>query len=189
MGRFAVAVDYLEQAIELDPLSPPIIADLALVHAFREDFEAAEMYCRRALELDPHFHRPFWFLGLSSAWAGNFEAAEEALKRGLELCPGAAFRSRLLGALGFAYGRWGKPQLARQVKRELDQMRETSHVPSFELAQIEIGGGNAAGALACLEDAVIKRESFGIFLKAWLSFRPLRAEPRFRSLLGQVGLE
>jgi adenylate cyclase len=188
LGRFAVAVDYLEQAIELDPLSPPIIADLALVHAFREDFEAAEMYCRRALELDAHFHRPFWFLGLSAAWAGSFEAAEEALKRGLELCQGAAFRSRLLGALGFTYGLWGKPQLARRVGRELDQMRETSYVPSFELAQIEIGGGNAAGALACLEDAVIKRESFGIFLKAWPSFRPLRAEPRFRSLLGQVGL-
>jgi len=189
VGRFAAAVDCLEQAIELDPLSPPIIADLALAHAFREDFDAAAMYCRRALELDPHFHRPFWFLGLSSAWRGNFQEAEEALKRGLELCPGAAFRSRLLGALGFAYGRWNKPQLAREVKRDLDQMRETSYVPSFELAQIEIGAGNAGGALACLEDAVVKRESFGIFLKAWLSFRPLRAEPRFRSLLAQIGLD
>jgi len=188
-GRFAAAVDYLEQAIELDPLSPPIIADLALAHAFREDFNAAGMYCRRALELDPHFHRPYWFLGLSSAWGGDFQAAEAALKRGLELCPGAAFRSRLLGALGFAYGRWGKPQLAREIKRELDRIRETSYVPSFELAQIEIGAGNPAGALACLEDAVVKRESFGIFLKAWLSFRPLRAEPRFRSLLAQIGLE
>jgi tetratricopeptide (TPR) repeat protein len=189
VGRFAVAVNYLEQAIELDPLSPPIIADLALTHSFREDFDAAGMYCRRALELDPHFHRPYWFLGLNSAWSGDFRAAEEALKRGLELCPGSAFRSRLLGALGFAYGRWGKPQLARQVKRELDQMRETSYVPSFELAQIEIGAGNPAGALACLEDAVVNRESYGIFLKAWPSFRPLRAEPRFRSLLAQIGLE
>jgi serine/threonine protein kinase/TolB-like protein/Tfp pilus assembly protein PilF len=188
-GRFAVAIDYLEQAIELDPLSPPIISDLALVHAFRHDFDAAAMYCRRALELDPHFHRPFWFLGLSSAWSGNFQAAEEALKRGLDLCPGTAFRSRLLGALAFAYGQWRKPHFAREVKRELDRMRETSYVPSFEFAQIEIGAGNAAGALACLEDAVIKRESFGIFLKAWPSFRPLRAEPRFRSLLAQIGLE
>ena len=68
-------------------------------------------------------------------------------------------------------------------------MRETSYVPSFELAQIEMGAGNPAGALACLEDAVVKRESFGIFLKAWLSFRPLWAEPRFRSLLAQIGLE
>ena len=76
-GRFAVAVEYLEQAIELDPLSPPIIADLALVHAFREDFDAAAMYCRRALELDPHFHRPFWFLGLSLRGAAIFRPPKE----------------------------------------------------------------------------------------------------------------
>jgi TolB-like protein len=176
------AADAARKALQLDdalaeaPLSPPIIADLALVHAFREDFKAAEMYCRRALELDAHFHRPFWFLGLSAAWAGNFEAAEEALKRGLELCHGAAFRSRLLGALGFVYGLWGKPQRARRVHRELDQMRDTSYVPSFELAQIEMGGGNAAGALACLEHAGIRRESYCILLKVWPSFRPLRAE-------------
>jgi tetratricopeptide (TPR) repeat protein len=187
-GRFALAVDFLEQAIELDPLSPPIIADLGLVHAFREDFAAAEMYCRRALELDPHFHRPFWFLGLSFAWSNDYPAAEDALKRALDLCPGAAFRSRLLGALGFVYGRAGKPQLAEDVTRALDRMRETSYVPAFELAQIQVGAGNTERALAFLEEAVAQRESFGIYLKAWLSFRALRAEPRFQSLLSRIGL-
>jgi tetratricopeptide (TPR) repeat protein len=187
-GEFAAAVDCHEQAIELDPLSPPIIADLALVYAFQEDFERASMYCRRALELDPHFHRSFWFLGLSQAWSGDLQSAEDALKRGLELCPGAAFRSRLLGALGFVYGRAGKRDRVDDVKRELSRMRETGYVPSFELAQIEIGTGNIAGALACLESAVIGRESFAIFLKSWRSFAPLLSEPRFRSLLAQVGL-
>ena len=68
-------------------------------------------------------------------------------------------------------------------------MRETSYVPSFELAQIEIGLGNAAGALACLEDSIINHETFAVFMKAWRSFQPLAAEPRFRALLGQIGLE
>jgi hypothetical protein len=67
-------------------------------------------------------------------------------------------------------------------------MRETGYVPSFELAQIEIGIGNSAGALACLESAVIGRESFAIFLKSWRSFAPLLSESRFSSLLAQVGL-
>jgi tetratricopeptide (TPR) repeat protein len=188
-GRLAEAVDTLEQAIELDPLSPPIIADVGLTQAFRENFDAASMYCRRALSLEAHFHRPYWFLGLTSAWSGNFQAAEDALKQGLELCPGTAFRSRLLGALGFVYGRWGKHERAHEVRSELERMRQMSYVPSFELAQIETGLGNYAGALACLEHAVFHRESYAIFLKTWNTFAPLRQDPRFQALLAQIGLD
>jgi len=187
-GRLAEAVDSLEQAIELDPLSPPIIADVGLAYAFRENFDAAAMFCRRALSLEAHFHRPYWFLGLTSAWSGNFQAAEDALKQGLELCPGAAFRSRLLGALGFVYGRCGKQQLSDDVRHELERMRQSSYVPSFELAQIEMGLGNHGGALAFLEHAVVHRESYAIFLKTWNTFGPLKREPRFQALLAQIGL-
>lgn len=188
-GRFGEAVDTLEQAIELDPLSPPIIADLGLAHAFREHFDAAAMYCRRALSLEPNFHRSYWFLGLSAAWSGSARAAQEALDRGLELCKGAAFRTRLLGALGFACGLAGNRQRAEDVKRELERMRRTMYVPAFELAQIEMGLGNHAGALACLEHAVTNRESYAIFIKAWNTFAPLKNEPRFQAVIEQIGLQ
>ena len=62
--------------------------------------------------------------------------------RGLELCPGAAFRSRLLGALGYVFGRWGKRDRVEAVKHELNRMRQRSYVPAFEAAQIEVGAGN-----------------------------------------------
>jgi serine/threonine-protein kinase len=185
----AAAVECLEQAIELDPLSPPIIADAGLARAFEEQFDAAQMYCRRALELDPHFHRPFWFLGLIFAWSGDYAAAESALLRGLELCPGAAFRSRLLGALGFMYGRWGKRDRVDEIKQQLDGMRQHSYVPAFEAAQIEMGLGNLEQAVALLEDGVAKRDSYAVFLNAWLSFKPLRGHPAFRRLLARIGLE
>jgi len=187
-GQLTEAVESLEQAVELDPLSSPIIADLGIAHAFGGHFDAASMYFRRALSLEPRFHRPYWFLGLTSAWSGSFQAAEDALKQALELCPGAAFRSRLLGALGFAYGRWGKRALADGVRAELEKMRDASYVPSFELAQIEMGLGNHAGALACLEHGVVHRDSYAIFLKSWNTFAPLRQHPRFQALLAQIGL-
>jgi serine/threonine protein kinase/TolB-like protein/cytochrome c-type biogenesis protein CcmH/NrfG len=186
--QFADAVDSLEQAIELDPLSSPIIADTALVHAFRENFDAAAMYCRRALSLDAHFHRPYWFLGLANAWSGHLQAAEDALQQGLKLCPGAAFRARLLGALGFTYGQSGNRARADEVTHELERLRQSSYAPSFEFAQIEMGVGNHSAALTYLEDAVVHRESFAIFLNAWNTFAPLRPQPRFQALLAQIGL-
>jgi adenylate cyclase len=188
-GRSARTHECLEQAIELDPLSPPIIADAGLAQAFDEKFDRAAMYCRRALELDPHFHRPFWFLGLSLGWSGEFAAAEDALKRGLDLCPGAAFRARLLGALGYVYGRSGKPERVDEIRREIDRMRQHAYVPAFELAQIEMGVGNLPAALSLLEEGVASRDSYAVFLKAWLSFKPLRGDPAFRRLLARIGLE
>lgn len=187
-GQLADAIDSLEHANELDPLSPPIIADLGLAHAFAGDFDAASVHCRRALSLDPHFHRPHWFLGLASAWRGDFQRAEQSLKTALDLCPGAAFRSRLLAALGYVYGRAGKRARVDEIRQELDRMRAATYVPSFELAQIEMGLGNHAGALACLEHAVLDRDSYAIFLKMWNTFAPLRPMPRFQAILGQIGL-
>jgi tetratricopeptide (TPR) repeat protein len=187
-GRSAEAVGSLEQAVELDPLSPPIIADLGLAHAFGESFDAAAMYFRRALSVDPTFHRPYWFLGLASAWNGNFEAAEDALKRGLDLCPGAAFRSRLLGALGFAYGRWEERHWlmmssasSRRCARPRTY-RPSNSRKSRPARQLRRGAG-------VLEHAVVHRDTYAIFLKSWNTFAPLRQLPRFRALLAQIGLD
>jgi hypothetical protein len=49
--------------------------------------------------------------------------------------------------------------------------------------------GNHAGALACLEHAVVHRDSFAILLRTWNTFTPLRQDPRFLALLAQIGLE
>lgn len=187
--RLGESIDLLEQAMLLDPLSPPIIADLGIVHAFCRNFDDAAIYCRRALSLDAHFHRPYWFLGLASAWAGELQAAEDALQKGLELCLGAAFRSRLLGALGLTYGLAGKRREAETIKQELERVRFTGYVSSFELAQIEVGLGNDAGALACLEHAVVTRDGYAVFINVWNTFARLRDQPRFQALVAQVGLD
>jgi hypothetical protein len=52
-----------------------------------------------------------------------------------------------------------------------------------------MGLGNHSGALACLEHAVIHRDSYAIFLKTWNTFAPLRQQPRFQALLAQTGLD
>jgi len=52
-GRTAEAVARMKQAVDLDPLSPGINADLGQMYFFAGDLERALAACRRALELDP----------------------------------------------------------------------------------------------------------------------------------------
>jgi len=186
-GRLAEAEDELDWAVELDPLSPPIIADVALVHCLRGDFDAAIAQCRRARELDPAFHRPDWFLGLTLAVRGDFAPAEEALQRALAHCRDHAYRSRILGALGFCYGRWGKKRRAEALLQELEALAATRHVPRFDVAQILAGMGAGESALASLRAAVEGRESFAIFIAVWPTFRSLAADPALRRLMAKAG--
>jgi TolB-like protein/Tfp pilus assembly protein PilF len=186
-GRLAEATEELEIAIELDPLATPIIADLALVHCFAGDHDAAADQCYRAMELDPNFHRPYWFLGLSRACVGDFDAAVAALVRGLELCPGHAFRSRLLGALGFCRARAGQRTQADDVLHELVAQGATRYVSRFDIAQVQAGHGDIDAALEQLQEAVEARESFAVFLPVWPSFVDLRDHPRFLALLSVIG--
>jgi TolB-like protein/Flp pilus assembly protein TadD len=187
-ARLDEAVANLEEAVVLDPLSPPIVADLGITHALREDSEKAMLHCRRALELDPHFHRPHWFLGLNFAWAGSFPAAEEALLKGLELCPGRAFRSRLLGALGFVHGQRDQRDRVEAIWGELDRLAQGGYVSAFDLAQVELGRGNREAALTLLERTVEERDGFAIFLEPWLTFRALGDEPRFANTVQRIGM-
>jgi len=179
-GRLAEAVDELDWAVELDPLSPPIIADLGLVHCFRGDFDAAVEQCRRARELDPAFHRPHWFLGLSLAGGGDYAAAEQALVQALACCRDHAYHSRILGTLGFCYGRWGRKSRAEAVRRELAALAATRYVPRFDVAQILAGMGAGEAARADLQAAVKGRETFAIFIAVWPTFRTLAADPAWR---------
>ena len=62
-GQLAEAVDEVEWAMQLDPISLPINADLALLHVWRGHCDSAIRQCKKVLELDPNYHRAYWFLG------------------------------------------------------------------------------------------------------------------------------
>lgn len=185
-GRLTEAVRELETAVALDPLSPPILCDLGLVQCFAGNHHAADAQYAKTLEIAPHFHRPFWFRGLCLAARGECAAAEAALQEGLRLCPDYAFRSRLLGTLGYCYGRWNKPRRAATVLRQLEEIAATRYVPRFDLAQLHAGGTARDTALAELAAAVEANESYAIFLKIWPAFQELRTHPQFGALVQRL---
>jgi tetratricopeptide (TPR) repeat protein len=139
----------------------------------------------RALELDPYFHRPYWFRGLSHARVGDFDSAEADLKRALDLCTDRAFRQRVLGALGYCYGRTGRKRRAETLLA--DMTAGDHYISRFDTAEVHAGRDDSAAALTALEAAVASHESYAIFLPVWPLFHSLRAEPRFQTLLAKIG--
>lgn len=93
-----------------------------------------------------------------------------------------------LAALGHAYAVVGRRSEARQVLRELQQMRQQRFVPALYSAGIHAGLGQGEHAIDWLERAYQERFDYLLYLKVEPIFEGLHADPRFQDLLRRVGL-
>ena len=94
----------------------------------------------------------------------------------------------MLAALGHAYVGAGKPGKALEVLGELDARGRERYVPAYDRAVIYAGLNQIDSALAWLQRAYEERSSWMSYLKVEPRLDPLRSDPRFTTLLRNVGL-
>lgn len=181
LGRSEEAVAEAREALRLDPLSPIVALALGsrLYHARRFD-EAIEQF-RKTLELDPNFVLAHHNLGRAHLLKGEYPQAIETLETALRL---SGDRPARRVALAYGYALAGRQADARSLRRELEQ----SKAPSFPMALLSLSLGERQDALAFLEAAYQARHSDITLLKVEPLLDPLRDDPRFRDLMGRVGL-
>jgi tetratricopeptide (TPR) repeat protein len=81
------ALAAVEEAVELSPDEPWAHQDLAFIHVFRGEHDAALDHARRTIELDPGFAIGYFTLSVVHAFAGRFEESLAAVERSMELVP------------------------------------------------------------------------------------------------------
>ena len=89
--------------------------------------------------------------------------------------------------LGFAYGAAGRHEEARQILAELERNAEHKFVSPQSFAIVHLGLGQQAAALGWLERACDQR-AVEVLSFPGPVFESLQAEPRFRAILGRMGL-
>ena len=113
LGRPEPAAQRLQRAFELDPLSlliPCIYG--GVVHYFSHQFEAAAPYFRQVLSVDPEFVPALWWLADTLTETGGHEEALALYEQALRL---SDRMSRILGYYGYACGRAGRGERAREL--------------------------------------------------------------------------
>jgi serine/threonine-protein kinase len=185
-GQLDAALEHTERGRELDPLSLPIIADLALLHWFRDELEAGLGRCQECLEIDPHFYRAHWYLGLIQEQRRVLDQAEVAYREALRLCGQGAFFSRIEASLGRFLALTGREREARQLLQGMQQRTGSAYVSNFDLANVFVGLREDEAALRHLDKAVRDQESFLIFLRPWPPFRKLFGYPEFQETVARM---
>ena len=185
MGRLDEAIASEKRAQESDPLSPFLAENLSQAYYYGRNFDAAIREARRALELQPDSVFATTALGLSLVMERKTEAGIASLRSAADL---SGRTSLNMGILGWAYGRAGRIDEAKEVLRAMEASSREQYIAPLDLAMIRIGMGEADSAFGLLDRAVDERNAFLIFLNVEPMFDPIRSDARFAKLVARVGL-
>jgi TolB-like protein/Flp pilus assembly protein TadD len=183
-GQIEKSLAVSEQCLALDPLDMMHSNHLGwhLYHA--RQYDAALAQHLKTLELDPHSVWPHCELGRAYEQKQMFAEAIESFKQAISL----SRSSFPVAGLGHAYALAGWRDEAIRQLEELSRRAADGYVSPFNPAVIYAGLGDRARALDLLEKAYEERSGWIAYLKVDPRLDPLRAEPRFVTLLQRVGL-
>jgi TolB-like protein/Flp pilus assembly protein TadD len=182
-NRIPEALEQLARAAELDPVSPVIASSHAMALALSKRDAQAVAQARRAIELDSALFVPRMFLGFVHIMGGRFEAAVQELEVARALGGRVAY---VEGLLGYAYGRLGQRPNAVAIAGTLAARPDPDSRATLGLVQLGLGENDAA--LGSLEQGALQRAAFfGALPLAAPMFDPIRAQPRFQTLVRAIG--
>jgi TolB-like protein/DNA-binding winged helix-turn-helix (wHTH) protein/Tfp pilus assembly protein PilF len=179
-GRLKEGEAEIRRALELDPLSPIINANIGMAFYFGRQYDAALAHWRQALEM----HRNYRVLHLymTTAYIGKqmYHDALAELEKSFALS-GAGPRETTL--LAYIYGRLGRFEEARAL---LAKVTASGDADAYHIAIAHTGLGDTDQAFRSLERAVETRTGAFNELNADPIFDPLRADQRFAVLLQRM---
>ena len=183
LGRFDEAVAEVKRAIELDPLSPVINADLGITLYLARRYDDAIAQFNKTLEIDPTFFYTHYNLGIARQLKGDISGAISEYEKAKRLSDDPLVVS--LCAAAKAYG--GDKNAPVQGLADLDQMSQRRDIDGYCRALLYLSLNKKDEALQWLEQDYKDRNGSDV---GWIKVDPLldslHGDPRFEALVQKV---
>jgi DNA-binding SARP family transcriptional activator/TolB-like protein len=182
-GRVDEAIQSIQRAQTLDPVSLSINNDAGEMYFFARRYDQAIELCRKTLEMDPNFLPAHQTLGLAYAQKGQFPQALAELKKAVEMSANNAY---VLALLGYVYGAAGQRAEAEATLAQLQQLSASKYVSPFHLALVHTQLGDFDRAFALLQQAEDEHVFSMLLLKTDPKLDKLRADARYGAFLQRL---
>ena len=186
LGKLDEALEEMEIAQALDPISSIISRDRAMIYYYRRDFEKALDQCDHTIESNPHFSPAYWALGLIQEQRGDFDESAAAFQRAIQLSPNSP---RMRGSLGRTLALAGKKKEALKTLGDLHNLAAKQYVSPFELASLHFALGQVEPGFEWLTRACQDRCYELVSIRVDPRFDSLRGNPMFAAVAGKLGVD
>ena len=183
MGRFDEAIKEGKRAVELDPLSLIINADLGSTLMVSRRYDDAIAQLRSTLALDPNFAYAHWNLGEALYLKGDSTGAIAEYEKAASLDNDPEIQA----LLARTYAETGKKEQALEILRKLSETAQHQFIRGYLFALIYIGLGDKTTAIQYLERCSQNRENIDLnWIKVDPLLDPLRGDPQFEALVDKI---
>ncbi len=183
-GRFDDALQELERASAISPISYVVSNDIATALYCARRWDAAIRQARRTLEVNPKFIYARIIIGLCLAAQGQYAGAISELEQVAQ----QGGRGPVLGRLGYVLARAGRASEARELRRELASVEAQGARIGVHIAYVDTGLGDFSSACDNLDAAFSRHETDLNYMAVDPVFEALRGRPRFEALKVKLGL-
>lgn len=183
-ARLDEALNEMQTAYNLDPLSPSVNNGISRVYHFRHEDEKSLAQAKKIVELEPGYAEGHFTLAMSNITLKNYRDAEKELIKAIELSGGRPVMKGMLGRMLVATGR------ADEAKKLLSEM-ETPPVNNDKLyatGVIKYSLGQFDEAYAIFNRLVADKYGVMIYMKVEKPFFNNGNDPRYDALIRKIGL-
>jgi adenylate cyclase len=184
-GRFDDALREISRARDLDPLSPIIGANFALIFLAKNDTKAAIEQCQKIIELEPNHISGHDWLGWAYLKEGRLAEATREREKVAELSQRSGPQ---LSGVGYLYAITGRRAEALKILKEIEKRYDRGEAVGQHLAAIWEGLGDRDQAFVWLEKDFQQHSAELQFITWRLQFEHLRSDPRYADLVQRMGL-
>jgi len=189
MGKFNRAKAEIEEAHNLDPLSPIITANHGLYSYYEKKYDDAIAIYKQGLKSDPDFWVARHYLALAYVQKGMHNEAIGELRSLIKAPPAGPISDKVIesemeasSSLGFAYGMAGRTAEAQDILRKLRSLSERRYISGIYFAIVYAGLKDNDRVIHYLNEAFQSRQPGLVLIRIDPTFDGLRNDERFKEL-------
>jgi TolB-like protein/DNA-binding winged helix-turn-helix (wHTH) protein/Flp pilus assembly protein TadD len=179
-GRLAEGEAEMRRALELDPLSPIINANIGLRFYMARQYDAAIAHWRKALDMHRNYRLLHMYMATAYLGKEMYTEALAEIEKSIALSGAGEWENAMLA---HTYGRMGRTEEARGL---LAKLVPGGDAAAYNLALAYVGLGETDQVFTWLDRAVDARMGAFNEVNADPIFDPLRRDPRFAALLRRM---